>query len=92
MLAALKRFGSVLGDELQELLHVLKEEAQKAKMSVKYLNCIIKSIDNITKVKIQPESKRGQQILPLSELPAVYQEAINRVIVIVRNQPGYEYK
>ena len=91
MLTALKQYGSILGDELEELLHVLKEEAQKAKMSVKYLNCIIKSLDAIDKVKIQPESKRGQKVFPFSDLPTVYQEAVNRVVVIVRNQPGYEH-
>lgn len=50
-----------------------QEDGKQTKLAAKYLTCLRRSVENMEKVKIFPDSIRGQQIVPLSDLPAIYQ-------------------
>ncbi|XP_057368389.1 uncharacterized protein LOC130689450 [Daphnia carinata] len=92
VLSILKEANSVVGDELENLLDQLQEASKQTKLAARYLTCLRRSVDEIEKVKILPETIRGQHIAPLIDLPAIYQDACNRIIIIVRHVdlPNYE--
>lgn len=50
-----------------------QEEGKETKLAAVYLTSLRRSVESIEKVKIFTESIRGQTILPLSDLPAIYQ-------------------
>lgn len=89
VLSALKQANSVLGDELEHLAESLAEDCRQAKLTAKYLGSLRRPIESLEKLKIHGEVIRGQQIPPLIDLPAVYQDACNRVVIIVKHVPAY---
>ncbi|XP_046456153.1 uncharacterized protein LOC124203523 [Daphnia pulex] len=73
VLKILKEANSVVGDELENLLDQLQETAKQTKLAAKYLTCLRRSVEAIEKVRIFPETIRGQHVAPLVDLPAIYQ-------------------
>jgi hypothetical protein len=50
-----------------------QETAKQTKLAAKYLTCLRRSVEAIEKVRIFPETIRGQHVAPLVDLPAIYQ-------------------